>query len=351
MASIEKRGEGYRVRWRDPDGTARSRQTPTLTVARQLVKAIEAAEALGRRWEPAVARSANPVDEAMVAYLTQTSRTKALRTLALRRAGLERFRAFLQLHTGKDKVLSWDLLSRKTLESWDLALAAEGLRASTRGVYLGIVQLFWSWAYDDEVYGPDVPRPRKVERPLVVAKPVRAPTWEQMDRTIALLGNQHVRTAAILMRCLGWRIKQVVGVRWDDVDLERCEIRLRGELGKSRAEKVGRITPFAKPLADYLRSLGPSEGVIAPCSAVYVDTLLNQAWLASGAPSELWQGRPAHCFRKGFRSELKALGVDSEAIEYYCGRSTGMRDTYTDPRSLQLKALVEQIPPLGGPYS
>lgn len=29
MATIERRGDGWRVRWRDPDGTSRSRQCPS----------------------------------------------------------------------------------------------------------------------------------------------------------------------------------------------------------------------------------------------------------------------------------------------------------------------------------
>lgn len=52
MATIERRGDGWRVRWRDPDGTGRSQQCPTARSAREVKLAVEEAAALGRRWDP-----------------------------------------------------------------------------------------------------------------------------------------------------------------------------------------------------------------------------------------------------------------------------------------------------------
>lgn len=351
MASVEKRGEGYRVRWRDPDGTARSRQAPSLTVARQLVKEIEAAEVLGRKWEPSAARTVDPIDKAMAVYIGRIGRVKARQTCATRRSALERLRAFLQDREGEGKRLHWDLLSRRVLEDWDVSMAEDGLLASTRGQHLRNAMLFWVWAYDDEEYGPHVPRPRKVESPQRVPRPVRAPTWAQMDAVIAGITHREARIVAVLMRCLGWRISQVMALTWDDIELEQRVIRLRGELGKSRAEKSGRTTLFAEPLAVFLAGLGVREGRLVNLSRVSIHNHIKRAWEKSGLPADIWQGRSAHCFRKGFRTELKSAGVDSEAIEFYCGRTTGVRDAYTDPRALAIRHLVESVPPIGGPYT
>jgi integrase len=351
MASIEKRREGYRVRWRDPDGTHHSRQCPSLTVARELLREVEAAASLGRKWAPTATQRVDPIDKAMAIYIGRIGRVKARQTCATRRSALERLRAFLQAREGKGKRLHWDLLSRRLLEEWDLSMADEGLQASTRAQHLRNAMLFWEWAYDDEEFGPHVPRPRKVESPQRVPKTVRAPTWAEMDLAISKAENREARVVMTLMRCLGWRIGQVIGLRWDDIDLEAGLIRMRGELGKSRAEKAGRTTAIAKVLIDYLAGLGRREGRLVSFSRVWIHLNILKAWKASGVSPEIWDGRSAHCFRKGFRTELKAAGVDSEAIEFYCGRTTGVRDAYTDPRCLPIRDLVSKIPPIGGPYT
>lgn len=350
MASIEKRRSGYRVRWRDPDGTPHNRQCPNITTARELVRQVENAVALGRRWEaPAAVRVASLVDS-MATYIKRIGRVKAKQTCATRRSALERFRRFLVQREGKGRRLHWELLSRRTLEEWDADMVEVGLQASTRAQHLRNVMHFWNWAYDDDDLGPHVPRPRKIEAPQRVPKPVRAPTWAQMDAMIAKLDHEEPRRCAMLMRYLGWRIGQVCRLEWPDFDLEAGTARLRGELGKSRAEKVGRTVIMAPPLVEYLATLGRREGKLVRMSTVWIHHYLVRAWEASGVDQEVWRRRSAHAFRRGFRTELKAARVDSEAIEFYCGRSTGVRDLYTDPRAHNLLELVDHIPPVGGPY-
>lgn len=209
---------------------------------------------------------------------------------------------------------------------------------------------FWSWAYDDEDLGAHVPRPRKVEMPQRVPKAVRAPTWSQMDAMIAKLAHEEASRCAMLMRYLGWRIGQVSRLEWPDFDLGAFASSLCDELGKSRAEKVGRTVVMAAPLRAYLATLGRREGKIVRLSTVWIHDYLVRAWAAAVVDPEVWKGHSAHAFRRGFRTELKAARVDSEAIEFYCGRSTGVRDLYTDPRAHALLDLVAHIPPVGGPY-
>ena len=57
MASLHRREDGWRVRWRDPDGSPRSRQCPTKGTAQKLKTEVEEHGALGRRWEPRDATS------------------------------------------------------------------------------------------------------------------------------------------------------------------------------------------------------------------------------------------------------------------------------------------------------
>ena len=76
MASIDKRRGVYRVRWRDPDGRARSRQCPTLPSARALQKEVEEAVAVGHRWEPRDAGQAPDLREVLGAYLIEVGRLR-----------------------------------------------------------------------------------------------------------------------------------------------------------------------------------------------------------------------------------------------------------------------------------
>ena len=72
-----------------------------------------------------------------------------------------------------------------------------------------------------------------------------------------------------------------------------------------------------------------------------------KTWKRSGVREEVWRQRPHHCFRKGFVSELKRAGADSEAVEFLVGHSLGLRGVYTDPDALPQRAAVNLIPPLG----
>ncbi|MCP4917543.1 MAG: hypothetical protein GY913_11515 [Proteobacteria bacterium] len=59
--------------------------------------------------------------------------------------------------------------------------------------------------------------------------------------------------------------------------------------------------------------------------------------------------QPHHAFRKGFISELKRAGADTDAVEYLVGHSLGLRGVYTDPDALPLRKAVAKIPGLREP--
>jgi len=59
-----------------------------------------------------------------------------------------------------------------------------------------------------------------------------------------------------------------------------------------------------------------------------------------------WKGQPHQRFRKGFKSGLKRLGADGEAVEYLIGHDLGIVGVYTDPDALPMREAVDRIPPL-----
>lgn len=78
MASIEKRGSVYRVRWWDPDGRQRSQgPLPTRRSAEILKRAIEEAVGRGERWSPPAAQRLPLLQELTGAYLDQAMAGRA----------------------------------------------------------------------------------------------------------------------------------------------------------------------------------------------------------------------------------------------------------------------------------
>jgi len=344
MASIEKRKGGWRIRWRE-GGQPRSHQCPTRKAAVDVRRQVEDAVARGEHWTAPALRREPTVASLMEAYLADRARVLA--------AGTVRVYA-VQL----DIVLGWlgsrgrrsprEVFSRTTLEElWTWTGEADRGLKFRREIVEGFRRV-WVWSFDHEDYSDDVPRPSKIELPTPPTTPTLAPTWSDMDRAIAhLAAGSGYQRLAILMRCTGLRVWQAKRLRWDDVDLERREIIIRGELGKSRQERAGRIVPMAPVLATLLAGWGVREGLVAGVSADQYPAI-RRAWTAAGVRDGIWRQRPHHAFRKGFVSELRRAGASSDAVEYLVGHSLGLVGVYTDPRALGLDAAVALVPPLGG---
>ena len=98
MASIDKRNGGFRVRWRDPDGTAHSRQFPTREGARRFQREVEACVAAGRRWKPADAGEIPRLQEALEHYVRHCHRVYAQGTVRQYAQRLDAFSLGLLVH-------------------------------------------------------------------------------------------------------------------------------------------------------------------------------------------------------------------------------------------------------------
>ena len=94
MASIDRRNGKWRVRWRDPDGRARSRSVSTRSTANGLRREIEAATELGRRWKPDGGTTPSLVDAAHE-WLNWLERHKSPDTVKLRAVVVTLFAEFI----------------------------------------------------------------------------------------------------------------------------------------------------------------------------------------------------------------------------------------------------------------
>ncbi|GMV27646.1 MAG: hypothetical protein AMXMBFR58_36770 [Phycisphaerae bacterium] len=271
---------------------------------------------------------------------------------------MEIFLRWLQEREGARGKLFPDLLTKNLLAEFYEALAGDGRhgrprRDSTRRKIVEVVQLAWEWAYNEDEWSASVPRPRSIEMRREEGELTVAPTWAEMDAVVRAFDQEawHHKLG-IVLRFTGLRVQQVMGLTWEDFDLERATLRVRGELCKSRQERRGRIIPISKHLVDILSGWGRREGFVITTNRrgrrerLARPRDLDRAWTRAGVRASAWKGRPHHAFRKGFVSELRRAGADPDAVEYLVGHSLGLRGVYTDPDALALRQAVALIPPL-----
>lgn len=296
-------------------------------------------------------------------FLATTRRTRAESTLEQRKGRLALFLAWASTTAG---VTTAGGLTRGLVEAYDDFLRTVGhrvaCRESSRRQIVSLVLRWWWWCRDREEWHGRIPTPpKRLDLPTPIPPSVHAATWAQADAMIAEVAGERNRRAAVLMRCLGWRVGQICRLRWSDFGVELERIKLRGELGKSIREKAGRVCPNPRALRDemvtwwrpsvddYLipRGRGRHGQSSLRSTVAAVRRALRKAWVRSGAPAELYVGRPDHALRRVVRSELRHAGLPSDAIEFWCGRRTGGEtDTYTDPRTLELQRVADAVPPL-----
>lgn len=132
MASLEKRDDGWRVRWRDPDGTPRSRQCPTKGAAQKLKAEVEECCALGRRWEPRDAREVPDLRRLLRDYAEECARVLKPNTAIRYARALDLFLRYLDRVHGKTAALPPSLLTRRLLADWYADLQHGGLHGRDR---------------------------------------------------------------------------------------------------------------------------------------------------------------------------------------------------------------------------
>lgn len=357
MASLDKRNGEWRVRWRDPDGRARSRQCPTKAAAQALAREIEDAVARGQRWQPRDARAEADLRTLLKDYAEECARVLRPGTAVRYALGLDLFLRYLEKAHGKGALLPPSVLTRRMLSDWYGDLRHGGLHGrdrsdATRRKIVEVGQLAWKWLYDNDESGAEIPPPRTLRMAREPAKPTVAPTWAEMDTVIGALNGWHQRLG-IVLRFTGLRCQQAMGLRWTDIDLNRGRLTIRGELGKSRQEQRGRVMPVSPFLVALVKTWERTDEWIITSSRTGDRERMARArdaergWERSGVRKEAWEGRPHHAFRKGFVSELKRAGADADAVEFLVGHSLGLRGVYIDPDALPLTAAVERIPVLG----
>lgn len=357
MAFIDRPRKKWRVRWRDPDGRERSESCATQAAAKTLLADVQVCEDTGRIWEPQKRPQSVPLSGVAADWIRAQDRRLARNTTDRLAYALDAFLSFVRQEHGDDA--SIELLSRRLVESyWDHLRTVPGRRGiraeSTCRKEIEAVMLLWSWAYDRaDDYADLVPRPRPPELPRAAAvSPRPAPTWAEMDAAIGAATRGWHRALFALMRCTGLRVSQALRLEWSHIDRARGLLNFPGELGKSSAERVGRVVPLPPVLleemaAGRIATWDHPVWVVGHASdkrRIDLD-VVDGCWRRAGVREAVWQGRPAHAFRAGFQTGLRAAGARFEATEYLVGHAQrGLDAHYIDPVALGLEAAVGMVP-------
>ena len=356
MASIERRGDGWRVRWRGIDGRPRGRQCPSKRTAQDLAREVEDCIARGRDWT-AVAPVAVELHDVAQAYLDDLRRRAKVTTREAYRSILT---VWLEWAEATYPRRPTDALSRDGLAAYHAHLLDPDrgrrgpLAPRSAIVWVGLIGRMWTWAAQSDRFGGVVGAPRLPQMPRRPTAPRReAPSWSDVDRLLDQVAHlEWLRRLVWVLRCTGLRVSQGLSLEWADVDLEARTLRVRR--GKSGQESAGRTVPLAPVLVAEMAGWGRREGRL--CGDVGLDARGNvgagahhgvaRAWsrvqLAPGI-AEAVDAQPFHCLRRAFVSELRAAGVDEEVRAALVGHAGGLTsDTYTTASALW-PAMVEAV--------
>lgn len=360
-ASLDWFRERWRVRWRDPDGTQRTRHFTRKDLAKKLAHEVDEDLALGRPWSPrvtvAVVPSVPTLERAMTSWLVDRARVLAPGTarryahyanMFVRALGVDKTTTPVSIFSQQALRDFFVWLRRKETGLHGRQRSEDTARKAVEGI-----QLCWAWLADDDAFAAHVARPRTIEMVRHAPEPPSPPTWAEMDRTAAAARGWH-RQLAIVLRFTGLRVSQAMMLGWDDVDVDAATLHVR--TGKSRQEKRGRKIPISRHLVAELAGWGVRKGWLIKTGGedrtrhrqARGDDM-GTAWSDAGVREEAWRGSPHHAFRDGFCSNLKRAGADDEAVEYLVGHSLKLRGRYVGADYLPLREAVDLIPAIHTP--
>ena len=163
----------------------------------------------------------------------------------------------------------------------------------------------------------------------------------------AMRSNAVYWRLACLQRFTGCRITETTLLEWTDYDEQRALLRLRPETTKGGYG--GREIPVSPHLAVMLASWPRVNERVAGFQGRPQAMVFTRAWTRSGVRPEVWQHQPSHAIRKGVVTGLLALGASADAVEVLVGHQLdAVRNAYVDQDALNLRSVVELIPPLDG---
>ena len=200
---------------------------------------------------------------------------------------------------------------------------------------------FWKWAsVNYQLPNPMIDRMGNsvIDAPKLPVKVLYTMTAANVRKLID--AARCVRDAAVisLLADSGARGSEVSGISLDDVDLDRCRIKVRGKGGKEGFLVFGATTKGL--LAAHVRSLIPHQSLFG-LTFEGLKTMLQRLNKETGIKCN------AHSFRRGFATELRRKGLNElDIAELGRWSSTAMVKRYSraytfDDAAERYKPIVE----------
>lgn len=225
-------------------------------------------------------------------------------------------------------------------------LRAEGISKTSIGRHLSALRTFFAFLRREGRVASNPPkavgtprRDRTLPRTLSVDE--AAAVVEAKGREGAL--GTRDRALLELLYATGLRVSELVGLRFEDVDLSARQVRT---VGKGRKE---RVVPFGQPAAAALRAWLKARAAFAPAARdagfVFLNArasrltdrsvrrILDRAVLSAAVPRHA----SPHALRHSFATHLLAAGADLRSIQELLGHaslSTTQRYTHLDAERL-----------------
>lgn len=196
-------------------------------------------------------------------------------------------------------------------------------KAHTKAVFHRLFECAMRWRYLTVQRNPmslvEIPGASKRVRKIVLV-----PT-EKYQKLLPKLPH-HCRVMVVLAMCLGLRVSEILGLRWEDVDLEHGRLQVRrsvvgGRVEPTKTEASEDELPLHPQLIEILREWKEAEpsvegwlfGNIDTGKPYHADTMRQRHLNKAAADPEI--GLPKigwHAFRHTYRANLSESGLPLE---------------------------------------
>ena len=181
------------------------------------------------------------------------------------RSTIDQYRQHVRIHIvprlGKIKLSS---LTAKTLEQFRDDLLAKLSRPLARKVLTSVKSLLKVARYAHVAADVSVGRDKRGQRKLEVG--VDIPTPDEVKRLIAVANDPKRRALLLTAALTGLRASELRGLRWSDIDLKACELRVR--------QRADRFCKIGAPKSQIEPAISSSGWLHAPAGAKGVEDRL-----------------------------------------------------------------------------
>lgn len=358
MAWITDKGTAFLVRWRDDQGKTRSRSFryvfPANTVGSEMTREEyhQGAELFAEEMRRAERRSMGaikrlpPVERLFTSGFSEPehvfenyARRIIERDSELRLTSREAYLGTLRVHIEGTALGQSDIreITAEMVSDFWMKYADSGTGVR-RNVYRFLAKVFNRAVKDELIY----------RSPLALANDIKHPKKERAEEVdpltagqIELLAdsatNQRDRLAILVMAYGGLRAGEVAGLRFDDVDFEKCRFRVRQQVARAngkayisplKTRSARRNVDIACSVTDELKEFvdanPPAEGgriFHGPNGELWPNTAINHAVHRAAKRAGL-TGVFSHRLRHSAVSLLIDDGANPKAIQAFVGHAT-----------------------------